>query len=115
MSFKFASLVRRFSLPMPASEYDVFGDDGMWIGRVDFAYPEAKIVVELDGLETHGSGPALQKDLTRQNALVRSGWQPLRYTWTDITKRDAEVASEVRRFRQQRLRHLGEVDRRKGG
>ena len=104
---RFASVVRRFSLPAPVPEYDVHGDDGRWIARVDFAYPEVKLFIELDGLETHGSGPALQHDLSRQNALVGAGWEPLRYTWADVTRRDVQVAGEVRRARERRLRFLG--------
>jgi hypothetical protein len=112
---RFAALVRRFALPVPRAEYDVHGDDHRWIGRVDFAYPEAKLFIELDGLETHGSGPALQRDLARQNALVDAGWQPLRYTWVDVTRRDSAVAAEVRRVRRRRLQLLGVQNRREHG
>jgi hypothetical protein len=112
---RFAALVRRFSLPVPLAEYDVHGDDRRWIARVDFAYPEAKLFIELDGLESHGSGPALQRDLARQNALVDAGWQPLRYTWVDLSRRDSAVAAEVRRVRQRRLQLLGVENRREHG
>jgi hypothetical protein len=114
MSFKFASLVRQFTLPEPIPECDVYDDDGHWLARVDFAYPYAKLFIELDGLETHGSGPALQRDLTRQNGLVGAGWQPLRYTWADLSRRGTEVAAEVRRVRRQRLRLLGVVTHHEG-
>jgi hypothetical protein len=114
LSFKFAALVRRYALPTPASERDVYGDDGRWLARVDFAYPEAKLFIELDGLEAHGSGPALQRDLSRQNGLVRAGWMPLRYTHADITRRESDVAAEVRRVRRQRLQLLGAVAHRDG-
>ena len=112
---RFAALVQRFSLPMPVPEHDVHGDDHRWIGRVDFAYPDARLFIELDGLESHGSGPALQRDLARQNALVDAGWQPLRYTWLDLTLRDAAVAAEVRRVRERRLQLLGVANRREHG
>ena len=112
---KFSSLARGFALPTAVPELDVLADDGTWIARVDFAYPEAKLFIELDGLETHGSGPALQRDLARQNALVDAGWQPLRYTWADLTRRQPAVAAEVRRVRHARLRLLGTRDHRDGG
>jgi hypothetical protein len=106
---KFSSLIRRFGLPTPVAEYDVYADDGRWLARVDFAYPDARLFIELDGLEAHGSAPALQRDLSRQNALVDAGWQPLRYTWADLARRQSAVAAEVRRVRHNRLRLLGEA------
>ena len=66
---KFSSLARRFALPVPVPELDVLADDGRWIARVDFAYPEAKLFIELDGLEAHGSG---QLSSTITSARTRS-------------------------------------------
>jgi hypothetical protein len=31
----------------------------------------------------------------KQNALVREGWDPLRFTWHDLDGRPGEVAGEV--------------------
>ncbi len=45
----------------------------------DFADPARRVVVELDGLETHATSQALQADLTRQNFLVLQGWTVLRF------------------------------------
>lgn len=35
-------------------------------------------------------------DRRKGNALVRAGWQLLRFTWHDLTNRPAYVISEIR-------------------
>jgi very-short-patch-repair endonuclease len=61
----------------------------------DFADPVRRVVVELDGLETHATSQALQADLARQNFLVLQGWTVLRYTWDDVTQRGAALGAEL--------------------
>lgn len=61
----------------------------------DFADPARRVVVELDGLETHSTSRALQADLTRQNFLVLQGWTVLRFTWDDVTGRSAAVIATL--------------------
>jgi Protein of unknown function (DUF559) len=65
--------------------------------RVDFAWPEAKVVVEIDGRRWHIDSDAFQLDRTRQNALVQAGWRVLRFTVEDIRLRPDYVVAEVRR------------------
>lgn len=62
---------------------------------VDYADPAGRVVVELDGLETHSTSHALQHDLSRQNFLVLEGWTVLRFTWDDVTRRRQEVVAMV--------------------
>jgi hypothetical protein len=62
--------------------------------RPDFLVRRAMVVVEVDGLEVHGSREALDRDLARQNLLVRHGYLVLRYTVTHLRK-PAAIACEV--------------------
>ncbi len=62
--------------------------------RPDFQIPEALLAVEVDGLAAHRSRDAFDRDLTRQNAFIRSGWLVLRYTSTHL-RRPARVAAEI--------------------
>jgi hypothetical protein len=63
--------------------------------RVDFAWPEFKLVVEIDGREFHvGEGP-FQTDRTRQNALLQAGWLVLRFTVADVRLRPDYVVAEI--------------------
>jgi very-short-patch-repair endonuclease len=69
---------------------------GRFIARIDAAYPERRIAVEVDGFEAHSSPEAFQRDRTRQNRLVALGWTVLRFTWADVVQRPAIVAQTIR-------------------
>lgn len=58
--------------------------------RPDFLVSRALVVVEVDGLDAHSSREALDRDLARQNLLVRHGYLVLRYTITHL-RRPAQV------------------------
>jgi very-short-patch-repair endonuclease len=53
--------------------------------KIDFAYPQGRIAIELDGLRHHFSAAAFHGDRRRQNELVLAGWTPYRFTWADVT------------------------------
>lgn len=94
---RFARVLREGSLPAPVFQYRV----GRY--RVDFAYPELRIAIEVDGFEVHGTPAALQADLERQNTLVAAGWTVLRFTWRDVVRRPAWVAAQVAALLGQRV------------
>lgn len=62
--------------------------------RPDFLIEQAKLVVEVDGLDAHSSRAAFDHDLERQNLLIRHGYLVLRYTKTHL-RRPARVANEI--------------------
>ncbi len=86
----FLALCRRHGLPEPRRQVEVPG-----LGRVDFYYDDARIVIELDGYEFHYDRSAFQRDRTRSNALGVGGELVLRYTHADVTTKAAQVASQV--------------------
>ncbi|TDT30069.1 uncharacterized protein DUF559 [Naumannella halotolerans] len=51
----------------------------------DIVFAARRLVVEIDGWQSHGSAAAFQQDRTRQNALVLAGWRVLRFTWMDLS------------------------------
>lgn len=75
----FERLRKRFGLPQPARQYP----EGK--RKIDYAYPAERIAIELDGRKFHGTGPAFQRDRTRQNELVLAGWDPYLFTKRDLT------------------------------
>ena len=88
---RFARLAKRAGLPMPRFQYVC----GRW--RIDFAYPDLLIAIEVDGYRARSTRRRFQGDLDRQNALVGLGWTVLRFTWNDVVKRPDHVAGVIRR------------------
>lgn len=91
MERAFLDIVRRYRLPSPIRQQRV----GRY--RLDFAYPEAFVAIELDDLGSHGTPGGLQSDLRRQNRLTLLGWQFLRFTWADVTRAPGSVAATIRK------------------
>jgi very-short-patch-repair endonuclease len=84
---RMARLIRAHDLPMPAFQHEVA--PGI---RVDFAYVDRRIVIEVDGFATRRTATALAHDLARQNRIVNLAWTILRFTWWQVVKQPDEVA-----------------------
>lgn len=65
-------------------------------GRVDIAYPSARVIVELDGRRWHGHREQFERDRRRDNAAQLAGWVVLRFTWEQVRRRPEYVRSTVR-------------------
>ena len=86
---RFARLCRTAGLPRLSFQHPV----GRY--RIDFAYPELLIAIEVDGYGPHSSRAAFQSDRERQNLLVALGWTVLRFTWADVVRRPEHVAKLI--------------------
>jgi len=64
--------------------------------RLDFAYPEVRLGMEVDGYEFHGTPRAITADHERQRRLVAAGWTVIRFTWHDVVRRPGKVAADLR-------------------
>lgn len=84
---RFARLVRRHGLPMPA--FQVWVAPGI---RVDFAYPDRMIAIEVDGFGSRRTPAQLDAHNARQNRLVELGWTVLRFSWKQVVKQPESVA-----------------------
>jgi very-short-patch-repair endonuclease len=85
---KFLKLCRRHGIPTPITQYGTNP-------RVDFIWPDERVVVEVDGWKTHRTRIAFQHDRTTTNALQLQGLIVLRYTHDDVTRREQLVAAQV--------------------
>jgi very-short-patch-repair endonuclease len=52
--------------------------------RVDFAFPDVKLVVEVDGADFHASKEARGRDNERDRCLMLDGWRVVRFTGSQV-------------------------------
>lgn len=83
-------LLLRAGLPAPKAQHRVFDDDG-FVARVDFAWPELRVVVEYDGL-WHAEPGQFARDRQRLNRLVAAGWRVIFVTAVDLYRPELLVA-----------------------
>jgi very-short-patch-repair endonuclease len=89
------SLLTSAGLPSPETQC-VVDHDGSFVARVDLAYPDILLAIEVDGYRYHSSRAAWQADLDRQNRLMSLGWTILRFTKDDVTFRPRLLVARVR-------------------
>lgn len=89
-------LLRSRRLQIPMLQYEV-SDGERFVGRLDFAYPNAKVGIEADGFRYHDSRSAFDAERFRGNELQALGWRIVRITAKHIDEHPEEVAEWVRR------------------
>lgn len=94
---RMARLLKKAGLPQAVFHYVVYTPAGLFLAEVDFAYPEIKLVIEVDGFDAHGTPRAMAKDFVRQNGLAPYRWHVLRFTWRQVSDEPEMVAATIRR------------------
>ena len=89
-------VLRDGGLPEPVREYDAPWDRSA-PGRVDMAYPPAKVILEGDSRRWHTRERDFEVDRRRDREAQLAGWDVYRFTWQDLTDAPAEVQSTVGR------------------
>ncbi len=88
------SLVRvacvRAALPTPVPQF-VVHSAGDFLGRVDLAWPDARLIVEYEGAH-HFDELRIRRDDTRYARLVAAGWRVIRLSSADLWDLDGVVA-----------------------
>lgn len=79
---RFLSIVGGLGLPMPLTQQQLNGF------RVDFLWPDLRLVVETDGLRYHRTPAQQARDRLRDQSHLAAGFTPLRFT-------HAQIRSEV--------------------
>jgi very-short-patch-repair endonuclease len=77
----------------PVPQFHVL-HNGEFLAKVDFAWPEAKLVVEYEGAHHFGAERIIEDD-QRYAALVAAGWRIIRLHAPDLRNLD-DVVRQVR-------------------
>jgi very-short-patch-repair endonuclease len=84
-------LIRAARLPEPKANVRVDGFE------VDFLWPEAHLIVEVDGFAFHGHRAAFERDRSRDMVLRDLGYQVIRVTWRQIVNEPLLVIVHIAR------------------
>jgi very-short-patch-repair endonuclease len=82
-------LIRAAGLPRAQRRLVVAGH------RADFAWPEHRLIVEVDGWSAHGNRAAFERDRARDVAHALAGWTVVRFTARQLAERPLEVAARL--------------------
>ena len=86
---RFMALVERHGLPRPKVGATVAGH------RADFYWPEAALVVELDGFAAHGTRARFESDRRRDRVLARAGKRTIRLTASALAYDEDAIADDL--------------------
>lgn len=80
-------------LPRPEAQFKIFHPSGFLAGRVDFAWPRQRLMLEFDGRQKYlafrrpgeSIADAILREKSREDLLRElTGWWMLRITWADL-------------------------------
>jgi very-short-patch-repair endonuclease len=89
---RFLAMLARRGLPRPLVNATIEGCE------VDFAWPEHKLIVELDGFAAHGRRSAFERDRLRDRRLARAGYRTLRLTERMVRYDEDAIVADLEAF-----------------
>lgn len=80
-------LLDTLPLPPPLLGQAVYGDDGTYVGRAGFLYPDHGVIGEYEGDGLYGADPAPLDidDRRRRHYFEDLGWVVVRWNWQDLS------------------------------
>jgi very-short-patch-repair endonuclease len=90
----FLRLLRRAGLPRPVTQRRIRSDVHL-VARVDFLYPQERIVIEVTGRLGHSAPADRGRDAQRRNELQDLGYAVYEYTWGDVNRRPDYVIATL--------------------
>lgn len=91
---RFLAFLDHFGLPRP--RLNAWITLGPRRYQVDCLWPEQRVIVELDGYETHGTWSAFQRDRDRDRRLLAADYRGPRVTWHHLDEIPEEIAADLR-------------------
>jgi hypothetical protein len=105
LEVRFTRFVRDHELPRPVPQFVITDDDGNFVARPDFAYPDERVAIELQSYAHHHDRPQWEKDQRRYAELSAVGWLMFPVTDRQLTREPARLGSRLRRVLSLRMRH----------
>ena len=91
----FRKVIADFDMDEPVPQYVIHDEAGAFVCRADFAYPDERILIELDSEAHHLDRISFRRDRSKQNRAVSLGWTVLRYTWWDLVDHPYVVKQQI--------------------
>lgn len=96
------ALFRRSGIPLPRCQARV-EQRGAFVARVDFAFDDANLVIEVAGHRPHKTRDQAQRDAERARQLILAGYTVLTFTYDDVVRFPERMTAEVREALRMRL------------
>lgn len=91
---EFLRVIEGAGLPRPVTQAYV-RRNGAFVARVDFMYPEARVVIEVTGQRGHSTSAERTRDADRRNELQLRGFTVLEFTYSTVVRTPATVVRRV--------------------
>ncbi|MFL5823656.1 MAG: type IV toxin-antitoxin system AbiEi family antitoxin domain-containing protein [Solirubrobacteraceae bacterium] len=82
-------LLKQAELPQPLVNHRLCGYPA------DFFWPDAKLILEVDGYDTHGHRLAFERDRRRDQVHVAAGYTVIRTTWRQLRDEPLAVVARI--------------------
>jgi len=89
-------LLCRSTLPRPELQYRIDFPDGSR-AFADFAWPDRRFAVEMDGYQHHWGRHAFERDRDRLNKLTLTDWKVMFATWREATQNPDGLVLRIER------------------
>ncbi|MDX6648638.1 MAG: hypothetical protein QOJ97_589 [Solirubrobacteraceae bacterium] len=91
---RFLAFLDAHRLPRPTTNATI--RTGQSTIEVDFLWPQARLIAELDGHTFHGHRQAFERDRLRDRRLQTEGWRVIRITWRQLHREPEALAADLR-------------------
>ena len=96
-------VIRKHNLQAPQFQYLIRDAEGKPVARADFAYPESKVAIFIDGYTFHSRKIAWERDLRQRRQLQMLGWKVLSFSFSETVRNPAECAANLRVFLERKI------------
>lgn len=90
--------LRRNGWPEPVTQHEI-RQAGVFVARVDAAYPDWRIAIEYQSDAHHSGHRASERDNDRRLRIMAAGWFPVEATLPDVRNGGARLCAALREIR----------------